>query len=50
MNMKSMMNGKKKFVYGDVGYVVWDTYIVSDSDAGTVYDSFEDLEAGKKSM
>lgn len=38
---------KEKFVYGDVGYVVWDTYIVSDSDAGTVYDSFEDL-AGKK--
>ena len=37
---------KEKFVYGDVGYVVWDTYIVSDSDAGTVYDSFEDL-AGK---
>lgn len=40
---------KEKFVYGDVGYVVWDTYIVSDPDAGTVYDSFEDL-AGKKSM
>ncbi|WP_454093213.1 transporter substrate-binding domain-containing protein, partial [Glutamicibacter protophormiae] len=38
---------KEKFVYGDVGYVVWDTYIVSDPDAGTVYDSFEDL-AGKK--
>ena len=28
---------QEKFVYGDVGYVVWDTYIVSDPDAGAVY-------------
>lgn len=38
---------QEKFVYGDVGYVVWDTYIVSDPDAGAVYESFGDL-AGKK--
>lgn len=38
---------QEKFVYGDAGYVVWDTYIVSDPDAGTVYQSFADL-AGKK--
>ena len=38
---------QEKFVYGDVGYVVWDTYIVSDPDAGAVYESFDDL-AGKK--
>lgn len=38
---------QEKFIYGEVGYVVWDTYIVSDGDQVEPYDSFDDL-AGKK--
>lgn len=38
---------KEKFIYGDVGYVVWDTYIVSDPSKGEVYNTFDDL-SGKK--
>lgn len=38
---------KEKFVYGDVGYVVWDTYIAYDPDKGETYNTFEDLK-GKK--
>ena len=38
---------QEKFVYGDVGYSVWDTYIVFDPEKDKVYDGFEDLK-GKK--
>lgn len=38
---------QEKFVYGDVGYSVWDTYIIFDPASGASYDSFDDL-AGKK--
>ncbi|GCF94066.1 amino acid ABC transporter substrate-binding protein [Enterococcus florum] len=38
---------QEKFTYGDVGYVVWDTYIVTDSTQGAPIDSFEELK-GKK--
>lgn len=38
---------KEKFVYGDVGYVTWDTYIVYDADKKESYQTFEDLK-GKK--
>lgn len=38
---------QEKFIYGDVGYSVWDTYIIFDPAAGDVYDSFDDL-VGKK--
>ncbi|WP_251869030.1 transporter substrate-binding domain-containing protein [Enterococcus italicus] len=38
---------KEKFVYGDVGYVVWDTYIAYDPDKGETYNTFDDLK-GKK--
>lgn len=38
---------KEKFVYGDVGYVVWDTYISYDPDKGETYNTFDDLK-GKK--
>lgn len=38
---------KQKFVYGDVGYVTWDTYIVYDGTKKATYETFEDLK-GKK--
>ena len=38
---------QEKFIYGDVGYSVWDTYIIFDPEKGETYDTFDDL-AGKK--
>lgn len=38
---------KEKFVYGDVGYAAWDTFIVYDADKKESYANFEELK-GKK--
>jgi L-cystine transport system substrate-binding protein len=38
---------QEKFIYGDVGYSVWDTYIIFDPANGSTYNTFDDL-AGKK--
>ncbi|MCH4168666.1 MAG: transporter substrate-binding domain-containing protein [Streptococcaceae bacterium] len=35
---------KEKFIYGDVGYIIWDTYIVTDGDQGDAIQSFDDLK------
>ncbi len=38
---------KEKFLYGDVGYVIWDSYIVVDGDQTKAYATLDDLK-GKR--
>lgn len=41
---------KEKFIYGDVGYIVWDTFIVTDGDQVETIANFDELSGSSKKV